>query len=339
MAHVMKPKRIGFLVYSGMQALDLAGPMDAFAAAVIDAGNGRGQAGYEAVTIGLDARTVAAESGLLVKPQVSVAGAPRLDTLVIPGGAGMRDARMAARAGVWIRSRVRQLRRIAAVCTGVYGLAAAGVLDGRRVTTHWRHARDLAQRFPRLQVDADGPLYVKDGAFYTSAGITAGIDLSLALIEEDYGPSVALSVARELVVYLKRPGGQAQYSEPLRFQTQSADRIGDVAAWIVANLQQDLSIEALAARARLCPRQFTRRFKQAFGTTPAVFVESARIEEARRRLADHRGTIERVAALVGFRSDDVLRRAFERRLGITPSAYRTRFGPEPPRPGPQTRSS
>jgi transcriptional regulator GlxA family with amidase domain len=323
--NAMTPKRIGFLVYADMQALDLAGPMDAFAAATIEDGDGCVTRCYETVTIGLDAKVAAAESGLCIKPQFSLRNAPRLDTLVIPGGAGMRDPQTGAKVGVWIQRRARHLRRIAAVCTGVYGLAASGLLDGRRVSTHWRFAKDLAQRFPALRVDA-GPLFVKDGAFYTSAGITAGIDLSLALIEEDFGPSVALSVARELVVYLKRPGGQAQYSEPLQFQTQSADRMADIAGWIVANLHKDLSVEMLATRARLCPRQFTRRFKHAFGTTPAAFIESARIDEARRRLAGYHGSVERVASSVGFRSDDVFRRTFERRLGITPSAYRNRFG-------------
>jgi len=321
----MNRKRVGFLVYQRMQALDLAGPMDAFSAATMEDAEGCTQRCYDAVTIGVGAGVVAAESGLRIKPQFTLRTAPRLDTLVIPGGAGMRDAKTAAKVGAWIKGRAHQLRRIAAVCTGVYGLAATGLLDGRRVTTHWQYARDLAQRFPLLKVDAD-PLFVRDGAFYTSAGITAGIDLSLALIEEDYGPSVALCVARELVVYLKRPGGQAQYSEPLQFQTQSTDRMGDIASWIVANLHKPLSVEAMAGRARLCPRQFTRRFKQAFGTTPAAFIESARIEEARRRLAGYHGTIERVASSVGFRSDDVFRRTFERRLGITPSAYRSRFG-------------
>ena len=318
------PKRIGFLIYPAMQALDLAGPMDAFAAAAIET-DGAAAPCYELVTIGLDAGIAAAESGLCLKPQFTLSNAPRLDTLVVPGGAGMRDPKTAALVGAWVKSRLRHLRRIAAVCTGAYGLAAGGLLDGRRVTTHWQYAQDLARRYPTLRVDA-GPLFVKDGAFYTSAGITAGIDLSLALIEEDFGSSVALAVARELVVFLKRPGGQAQYSEPLQFQTQAADRMADVAGWIIANLHRDLSVEALASRARLCPRQFTRRFKQAFGATPAAFVASMRIEEARRRRAESRGSVERVARSVGFRSDEVLRRTFERRLGITPTAYRARFG-------------
>jgi transcriptional regulator GlxA family with amidase domain len=251
-----------------------------------------------------------------------------MDTLVIPGGSGMREPAVAAKVGAWLVQRAGQVRRIAAVCTGVYGLAASGLLDGRRVTTHWRYAEHLANRFAAIRVDPR-PLFVKDGPYYTSAGITAGIDLSLALIEEDHGPSVALAVARELVVYVKRPGGQAQYSEPLRFQARSTDRLADTASWIFANLELDLSIEALADRARLSARQFTRRFKRAFNTTPAVFVEMARLEEARRRLAAHHRTIESIAMSVGFHSADVFRRTFERRFGITPSTYRGRFGASP----------
>ncbi|PYS96994.1 MAG: AraC family transcriptional regulator, partial [Acidobacteria bacterium] len=245
--------------------------------------------------------------------------------LIIPGGRGVRlDAEINAKVAAWIESRARRIRRIASVCTGIFALAPTGLLDGRRVTTHWRFARELAERFPKLNVDPNA-LFLKDGAFYTSAGITAGIDLTLALIEEDYGPRVALSVARELVVYLKRPGGQEQYSEPLQFQTQSTDRFADLAAWMVGHLHQDLSVEALAERACLCPRHFSRRFKDAFGTTPAAFVEDLRLGEARQRLATPGQSVESVARSVGFRSADSFRRAFERRFGITPGGYRSRF--------------
>jgi transcriptional regulator GlxA family with amidase domain len=308
-----------------MQALDLVGPMDAFAAVTLTDGKGRRTPGYEVLTIGFESKAVRAESGLLLTPQFITATAPRLDTLVIPGGCALREAKTAAKAAAWIGSRSRQTRRVAAICTGVYALAATGLLDGRRVTTHWRHAQDLAQRHPSLVVDA-GAIFLKDGPFYTSAGITAGIDLTLALIEEDYGLSVALTIARELVVYLKRSGGQEQYSEPLQFQTQSTDRVADIVGWIVANLRQDLSVESLAAKANLGPRHFSRRFQRAFGATPAAFVETLRMEEARRRLGGEHDTIERVAISVGFRSDDVFRRTFERRFGISPSAYRSRFG-------------
>lgn len=321
----MTPKRIGFLIYPGMQALDLVGPMDAFAAVTLVDGTGQRRPGYEVLTIGLDAKAVLAESGLLLKPQFAAVEAPKVDTLVIPGGCAMREKKTANKVAAWVAGQSRQARRIAAVCTGVYGLAETGLIDGRRVTTHWRHAQDLAQRYPALVVDA-GAIFLKDGPFYTSAGITAGIDLTLALIEEDYGLSVALNVARELVVYLKRSGGQEQYSEPLQFQSKSTDPVASIVGWIVANLQQDLSVECLAAKANLGSRHFSRRFQRAFGTTPAAFVETLRMEEARRRLAGEHDTIERVALSVGFRSDDVFRRTFERRFGVSPSVYRSRFG-------------
>jgi len=224
----------------------------------------------------------------------------------------------------WLRRRANKIRRIATVCTGTYGLAASGLLDGHRVTTHWRHAHDLARRFPELRVDPNA-LYLRSGKFYTCAGITAGIDLSLALIEEDFGPRVALSVARELVVYLKRPGGQEQFSGPLQFQTQSRDRFADLAAWIKGHLREDLSAEALAERANLSARHFTRRFKAAFGTTPADFVEHLRLSEARERLNLPDQTIDGVAYSVGFKSADAFRRAFERRYGLAPSTYRKHF--------------
>jgi transcriptional regulator GlxA family with amidase domain len=192
------------------------------------------------------------------------------------------------------------------------------------VTTHWRFASEIAQRFPKLRVDPNA-LFIKDGQFYTSAGITAGIDLALALIEEDHGSQVALAVARDLVVYLKRPGGQEQYSEPLRFQMNSRDRLSDLAPWIIAHLHQDLSVETLAAKACLSPRHFARCFKRTFSAPPGEFVENLRLEEARRRLSAPGARIEGVGESVGFASADSFRRAFERRFGIAPSVYRGRF--------------
>jgi transcriptional regulator GlxA family with amidase domain len=206
----------------------------------------------------------------------------------------------------------------------VYGIAPSGALDGRRVTTHWRFANDLATRFPKLKVDANA-LYLKDGAFYSSAGITAGIDLSLALIEEDYGPRVALDVAREMVVYLKRSGGQEQYSEPLQFQSRAQDRLANVAVWIVNHLGEDLRVERLAEKANVSPRHFNRLFKDSFGDTPADFVEKLRLGEARRLLGERGSRIEAVALASGFSSADSFRRAFERRFGLAPAAYRGRF--------------
>jgi transcriptional regulator GlxA family with amidase domain len=318
----IKPLRVGLLAFPGVMALDLVGPFDAFTAAA-EEGNSQTSC-YEVMIVGLTRQTFVSESGVVFKPHKTIANAPDLDTLIIPGGKGLRVPDTQRKAAEWISFRAPKTRRIATVCTGTYGLAATGLLNGRRVTTHWRHAQGLARRFPELKVDPNA-LYLKDGKFYTCAGITAGIDLSLALIEEDFGARVALSVARELVVYLKRPGGQEQFSEPLQFQTESRDRFADLAVWIQGHLRRDLSVESLAERACLSPRHFSRRFKDVFGTTPATFVENLRLSEARERLTLPDQTIESVADSVGFNSSDAFRRAFERRFGLEPRSYRKHF--------------
>jgi transcriptional regulator GlxA family with amidase domain len=318
-------KRVGILIYRNVQALDVAGPMDAFASATVVDETGNSVPAYEVFTVASSSRTRAAESGLLFKPRHTFESCPELDTLLIPGGCGIRDPSVAGRLAPWIARVARRARRVAAVCTGTYGLAATGLLRNRRVTTHWRFAQDLAARYPELVVDANA-LYLKDGPFYTSAGITAGIDLALALIEEDCGRAVSLQVARELVVYLRRSGGQAQYSEPLEFEAKSLDRLADVARWIAVNLHKPITIEALARRVNLGPRQVSRRFKAAFGATPADFVESLRLKEAQRRLVVSGSSIKRVASSLGYRSPHVFRRAFERRFGVSPLTYRQRFG-------------
>jgi len=322
----MNPKRIGFLGYDGVQGLDLVGPLEAFMAARLDGDKEETklQPLYETLIIGLDQGAFTSETGIVIHPSKTLYNAPLLDTLIIPGGRSLRSGDTSTNISEWLKRRARLIRRIAAVCTGVYAVAPTGLLDGRRVSTHWRFARDLANRFPALKVDSDA-LFVKDDKFYTSAGITAGIDLSLALIEEDYGPNVALSVARELVVYLKRSGGQEQFSEPLQFQVQSTDSMADLGAWTRSHLRHDLSVEALAKRACLCPRHFNRKFKQVFGTTPANFVETLRLDEARRRLANHNNNIEQISSSVGFKSAEAFRRAFERRFGVAPRMYRQRF--------------
>jgi len=305
-------------------ALDLVGPADVFATAASAEPKGAGGALYEIVIIGVTSKPFTSESGIVFKPARTLETAPPLDTLFVPGGAGIREPRINAKVSAWMLSRAGRIRRVASVCTGIYGLAPSGLLDGRRVTTHWKFAADLARKFPTLRVEPNA-LFVKDGAFYTSAGVTSGIDLALALVEEDFGPQVALAAARMLVVYLKRAGGQEQYSEPLRFQTQSGDRFSELAAWMAGHLHQDLSVEALASRSSVCGRHFSRRFKHVFGSTPAAFVEDLRLNEARRLLSSSASTIESVAESVGFRSADSFRRAFERRFGISPTGYRGRF--------------
>jgi transcriptional regulator GlxA family with amidase domain len=318
-------KRVGILIYRGVQPLDVAGPMDAFTAVPAAATPSRGRGAYQVFTVAPSRGVLVSESGLLLKPHYTFESHPDIDTLVIPGGSAARDPQFAQQLVPWLTQVCKRARRVAAICTGTFALAATGLLRNRRVTTHWRYAHDLISRYPQLQVDANA-LFIRDGRFYTSAGITAGIDLALALIEEDEGRAASLQVARELVVYLRRSGGQAQYSEPLDFEMRSVDRFAEMARWIAVNLHRRITVEVLARRANLGPRQVARRFKSSFGTTPADFVEGMRMKEAQRRLAMSDSSIKRVAVSLGYRSAHVFRRAFERRFGVSPRAYRERFG-------------
>jgi len=320
-----QPIRVGFLGYEGMMALDLVGPFDAFSSALVEDEFGKMHSCYRPMIVGLTQRPFVSENGIIFAPHTTIEKAPPLDTLIIPGGKGLRVPETQKAAATWIAAQAAETRRIASVCTGTFGLAAAGLLCGKRVTTHWRHADGLTDCYPDLEVDQNA-LYIKSGKIYTCAGVTAGIDLALALIEEDFGPRVALSVARELVVYLKRSGGQEQFSEPLRFQTSSENRFADLAAWMQGHLRDDLTVDSLAARVYVSPRHFTRRFKLEFGMTPAAFVEELRLREAKERLTMPNQTIASIAESVGFKSDDAFRRAFERRFGLPPSGYRRHFG-------------
>jgi transcriptional regulator GlxA family with amidase domain len=322
-AEAAEPRRIGILGYDGIQALDLVGPAEAFAA-VPCGGSGNSRSAYEIIVIWIDGRRFVSETGIALHADTTSSRVPKLDTLIIPGGRSMRTTPTGARTAAFVSACARDIRRVASVCTGIYGLAPTGLLDGRRVTTHWKFATDVSARYPKLRVEPDA-LYIKDGGFYTSAGISAGIDLALALIEEDHGPTDALAVARELVVYLKRPGGQRQFSEPLQFQLKSVDRFADLGAWMAGQLADDLSVETMAARTFLSVRQFSRVFKNIYGTTPAAFVEELRLGEASRRLSSKRVDIESVARSVGYQSVDVFRRAFERRFGVSPGRYRNSF--------------
>ena len=320
----MAPKRIGLIGFDGVGTMDMTAAAAAFTSAQIQDGGRGPKPCYEVVVIGLSNKPFMATSGMVFQPHKTFNNAPPLDTLIIPGGLALLKPRIGKPVAAFVKARAGCTRRIVSICSGLYGLAMTGLLAGRKVATHWRYAQDIARRFPDLQVD-DNAIFLKDAPFYTSAGATAGIDLTLSLIEEDYGARVALTVARELVVYLKRPGGQEQYSEPLQFQTQSISRLSELATWMLSHLHEDLSVEALAAKACLCPRHFSRRFKVEFGTTPADFVERLRLDEARRRLSNGDNSVENVGTSVGFKSSDAFRRAFERRLGVNPSDYRRRF--------------
>jgi transcriptional regulator GlxA family with amidase domain len=279
---------------------------------------------YELVVLGCSRQPSRSETGLCLTPDRALAEAPPLDTLIVPGGSGLREPATNRLVASFVRAQARRARRIATVCTGIYGVAPTGLLDGRRVTTHWAFADAVQRQYPALRVSPD-ELYVKDGRFYTSAGVTSGIDLSLALIEEDLGPARALAVAREMVVYMKRPGGQQQFSEPLRFQLAARERLRDLADYVSTHLDRDLSVPALAKAFAVSGRQLSRLCQRELGQSPAALVQRLRLDDARRRLLEPGASVEAIADAVGFSSADAFRRAFERSFGVNPSAYRERF--------------
>jgi transcriptional regulator GlxA family with amidase domain len=319
-------RTIGFLAYEQMQAIDLVGPLDVFKAA-----NDRspGLPPYRLLVIGTQAAQVRTESGLCIQADCELAAAPELHTLVIPGGAGSRVVSGDADLLHWLRRRCETSERVASVCTAVYLLAATGLLDGRRVTTHWRFAADVARCFPKLRLDAD-QLFIRDGKYYTSGGLTAGMDLALALVESDLGGQVALAVARELVMYVKRPGNQAQFSTPLAAQTRSGDeRFGELIEWLLEHLAQDVDADRMADRVAMSPRNFRRVFKARFECTPARFLEKLRLERACLLLTAGHDGLDRIAVQVGFTGADAFRRSFRSCYGLSPSEFRERFGERP----------
>lgn len=317
-------RAIGLLLYDDMQSLDLAGPLDVFGTASHHAGTAR--AAYSLHTIGLTRRAVRAENGLSLTPDFALSGAPPLDTLIIPGGAGSRHALSHdAPLHRWLRKRHETTRRLVSVCTGVFVLASAGLMDGRRATTHWRYATEFRNRFPAVHLDAD-QLFVQDGKFYSSGGLTAGMDLSLSLVDADLGSAIALAVARDLVMYIKRPGNQAQYSAPLDAQVRGAGRFTELVEWMLERLRQDLGIARLAERANMSPRNCQRVFRQKFSMTPARYVERLRLERACILLSTGSQAVESIATACGFNNTDVFRRAFRSIYGTSPREYRLRFG-------------
>jgi transcriptional regulator GlxA family with amidase domain len=316
------PRRIEILAFDGAQLLDVAGPLQVFATANDLAAHLRTPLPYALEVVAATAPHVATSSGLglFVRP-LPTDRAP-LDTLIVAGGYGVNSASEDDALLDWLRERAAQARRTASVCSGAMLLAAAGLLKGKRVATHWTRCGELARRYPDVKVEGD-PIFIRDGDVWTSAGITAGIDLALALVEEDIGRDAALAVARQLVVFLKRPGGQAQFSTMLSLQR--GDAFDDLHAWIGENLGADLSIPHLAAKAGMTDRTFLRRYKQATGCSPAKAIERLRVEAAQRRLCDAREPIKRVAARCGFGSEETMRRSFARIARVSPQDYRARF--------------
>jgi transcriptional regulator GlxA family with amidase domain len=320
----MNPKAVGLIVAEEMTAADLMGPAEVFSRAKVrrsDQLEGRECCCYRVITIGINTGPCVTECGIVVRPDVGLEDAPPLDTVFVSSGCANQDEKLSRRLLKWLKQKAPNTRRIAALGRGIYALAATGLLDGRQGVIHWRFAKDVASRFPKLRVNPNN-LFVKDGPFYTCAGGASAVDFALALVEEDYGRHVALALARELVVHVKRSGEHEQYSEALKFQVQSSDRFADLPAWIFSHLSDDLSIDVLAQRAAMSRRNFTRLFHEAFGKTPAQFVAEARIAEAQQRLLVPRNSIESIAHSLGFRSADVFSVAFERCTGIRPRIYR-----------------
>ena len=324
----LRPRQIAFLAFPDVQSLDVTGPLEVFATAhkLIEL-TGREDPGYEVRIVSPSGAPLRTSSGLQIVPHAGFEQAPaRFDTLIVAGGHGSRAMSADPATLAWIAKTSKQARRTASVCTGAFLLAAAGLLDGRRATTHWSAARQLARLYPSVQVDPE-PIFLRDGDIWTSAGVTAGMDLALALVEEDLDREAALAIARQLVLFLRRPGNQSQFSATLASQEPLRQPLREVRRHILENLADDLSVEELAARAHMSPRHFARSFRTETGVTPARYVESLRLEAARRALEDTSLSVATVAHTCGFGTPETLRRVFLRSLGVGPTEYRRRFHP------------
>lgn len=321
-----RSRKVAVVTYAGAQTLDVTGPLEVFATATRYLQELRPDAppAYAIEILAEQAGPVTMGSGIALvanRSYRSVRGG--IDTLIVCGG----SARAAAADRTllrWLQRMESQVHRLASVCTGAFILASAGLLKDRRATTHWRSANALSREHPAVSVEPDA-IFVRDGHIYTSAGVTAGMDLALALVEEDFGREVALMVARLLVLFLKRPGGQSQFSSQLAVQMLPSGQLKGLPEWIVEHLGEDLPVERLAARVAMSPRNFARVFLKETGATPAKFVERARIERARRELEDSTTSVESVATTCGFGNAERMRRTFQRHLRVVPQEYRRRF--------------
>jgi transcriptional regulator GlxA family with amidase domain len=312
-------RRVAFLITDAPTTLDVVGPLDVFRETNSFRAQRDRPPAYE-----IELLRWGYKKGASLAEEIPYKKARDIDTLVVTPG----TARLAAAADPqlldWLREVSGKARRVCSVCTGAFILAAAGLLDGRRATTHWRFTERLAQQHPKVRIDPD-PIFIKDGRFYTSAGGSAGLDLALALVEEDLGHDTALGVARELVLFLQRPGGQSQFSAQLTAQRPGRAPLTELQAWMADHPDADLSVNALARRSGMSPRNFARVFRDEVGVPPARYVELLRVESARRELERGRGSVEEVAASCGFGSSETMRKAFLRSLGVSPSEYRGRF--------------
>jgi len=312
-------RRVVIVAFPGVQTLDVTGPAE-----VLRAATKLHPPGYEVAVVAPEEGPLRTSTVAIVPDSCLSACSGAIDTLIVAGGTGTRRAEDDDALINWLRKTAGRSRRVTSVCTGAFLLAKAGLLDGRRATTHWASCADLAERYPAVSVEPD-PIFVRDGNVATSAGVTAGMDLALALVEEDLGREVALEAARWLVLFLKRPGGQAQFSAQLATQTAERQPLRELQAWIPDHLDQDLSVPALARRSAMSERNFARAFRRETGMTPAAYIEGARVESARIALETGDLPVDQVARQVGFGTVETMRRAFGRRVGVSPMDYRSRF--------------
>jgi transcriptional regulator GlxA family with amidase domain len=320
------PRQVAILVYPGVQSLDVTGPLEVFAGAqqLIEL-TGRSESGYEIRTVSADGAPLRCSSGLTLVPDLRLSDAPsELDTLIVAGGSGHRHAAADNTLLEWISQTASRSRRTASVCTGAFLLARAGLLDGRRATTHWASADELARLHPDVHVDAE-PIFVRDGPIWTSAGVTSGMDLALALVEEDLDRDSALTIARHLVLFLRRPGNQSQFSATLAAQQPEREPLREVQRRVIEDIAAAHTVEAMAAAANMSARHFARAFRAEMGLTPARYVERVRLEAARRRLEETPEPVAAIAAGCGFGTAETMRRSFLRALGVGPAEYRRRF--------------
>jgi len=321
-------RTIVFLAAPDTQIVDVTGPFQIFvrASEIFLRDHPTARPPYRVLLASTtSSKTVSTNCGIGLQGHVmyrSLRG--EIDTLLVAGGSGLDIAAKNKHLLGWLRTRATKARRFGSICTGAFLLAAAGLLEGKKVTTHWKWVNELASRCKNSTIDPD-PIFIRDGKLYTTAGITAGMDLALALVEEDLGAQLAVRVAREMVLYLRRPGGQSQFSAALSLQSSDRRPIADLHAWILENLSRDLSVEVLAKRCAMSPRNFARVFRDETGVTPYKFVEGARVEAARRRLEESEDALDRMAITCGFGSADSLRRSFVRVLKVSPSDYRAGF--------------
>ena len=316
------PRTIEIVAFPDVQLLDVTGPVQVFASAN-EVMRVAGHPPHYAIRVVARSSPVISSSGLALLAHGLSQHERTIHTLIVAGGAGVHAASEDKRLVSWLAARASAARRVASVCTGAWVLGATGLLDGKRVVTHWADCEQLARRYPKARVEID-PIFLQDGKVWTSAGVTAGIDMSLAMVEKDIGHAAAIAVARDLVVFLKRPGGQSQFSAALALQ-QSDRRLDNLHSWIAGHLAEDLSVAALAARARMSERTFLRHYSAATGQTPARAVEEIRVEAARQLLATTRLPIKRIAAKCGFGSEETMRRSVLRKVGVPPIEYRSRF--------------